>query len=152
MATVFAAPETVFAVTYAIQQAVAPVFLLTGMSSLLVVLTNRLGRITDRTRVLEKMEEADGVSYEKERKLMARRARLVHWAISLCAFAALLICLVTAALFIGVELGWDPSGVIVLLFVVAMLAMIGGLLCFLHEIGLAMGVIQMRHGEQEKAA
>ena len=36
-----------------IQLAIAPVFLLTGIGTMLVVLTNRLGRIIDRTRVLE---------------------------------------------------------------------------------------------------
>ena len=36
------------AVAHVIQLAIAPVFLLTGIASLLVVLTNRLGRIIDR--------------------------------------------------------------------------------------------------------
>ena len=36
-----------------IQLSVAPVFLLTGVGTNLMVLTNRLGRITDRSRVLE---------------------------------------------------------------------------------------------------
>src|SRR5262249_30639604 len=40
-------------VAHVIQIAVAPVFLLTGVGSLLSVLTNRLGRIIDRARGLE---------------------------------------------------------------------------------------------------
>ena len=36
----------------AIQLAVAPVFLLTGVASILSVLTSRLGRIIDRSRFL----------------------------------------------------------------------------------------------------
>ena len=36
----------------AIQMSVAPVFLLTGLGGLLVVLTNRLARIIDRARTL----------------------------------------------------------------------------------------------------
>jgi len=36
-----------------IQLSVAPVFLLSGVGTLLVVLTNRLARIVDRTRTLE---------------------------------------------------------------------------------------------------
>ena len=42
-------------VSLAIQQAVAPVFLLTGIGSILAVLTNRLGRAIDRTRRLNEM-------------------------------------------------------------------------------------------------
>ena len=40
-------------VAHAIQLAVAPVFLLSGIGAILVVMTNRLGRIIDRARVLE---------------------------------------------------------------------------------------------------
>jgi Protein of unknown function (DUF2721) len=36
------------AVAHAIQLAVAPVFLLTGIGAILAVMTNRLGRIIDR--------------------------------------------------------------------------------------------------------
>jgi Protein of unknown function (DUF2721) len=38
---------------HAIQLAVAPVFLLSGVSAMLVVLTNRLARIIDRGRLVE---------------------------------------------------------------------------------------------------
>jgi hypothetical protein len=41
------------AVAHAIQLAVAPVFLLSGIGAILAVMTNRLGRIIDRARVLE---------------------------------------------------------------------------------------------------
>jgi hypothetical protein len=39
-------------IAHAIQLAVAPVFLLTGVASILSVLTNCLGRIIDRSRFL----------------------------------------------------------------------------------------------------
>ena len=42
------------AVVHAIQLAVAAVFLLSGIGAILAVMTNRLGRIIDRARVLEK--------------------------------------------------------------------------------------------------
>jgi Protein of unknown function (DUF2721) len=37
---------------------VAPVFLLSGIDAMLVVMTNRLGRIIDRARVLEEKLDA----------------------------------------------------------------------------------------------
>ena len=40
-------------IAHVIQLAVAPVFLLTGVGTLLAVLSNRLGRAVDRSRVLE---------------------------------------------------------------------------------------------------
>ncbi|MEO0055776.1 MAG: hypothetical protein RLZZ50_1723, partial [Verrucomicrobiota bacterium] len=35
-----------------IQSAITPVILITGLGSLLLTMTNRLGRIVDRTRIL----------------------------------------------------------------------------------------------------
>lgn len=49
--------ENVTTVSQVIQLAIAPVFLLMGVSALLGVLTGRLGRVVDRFRVLnEKCE------------------------------------------------------------------------------------------------
>ena len=41
------------AIAHVIQLSVAPVFLLSGVSAMLGVLSNRLGRIIDRARMLE---------------------------------------------------------------------------------------------------
>ena len=45
------------AVAHAVQLAVAPVFLLTGIGAFVAVMTNRLGRVIDRSRVLEERLE-----------------------------------------------------------------------------------------------
>ena len=43
----------------AIRDAVTPVFLITGIGSILGVLTNRLGRAIDRYRILSEMKYHD---------------------------------------------------------------------------------------------
>jgi hypothetical protein len=53
----FAVEFSDVAVAHAIQLAIAPVFLLTGIAAILSVMTNRLGRVTDRARVLEERLE-----------------------------------------------------------------------------------------------
>ncbi|EIC28240.1 MULTISPECIES: DUF2721 domain-containing protein [Methylomicrobium] len=131
-------------VAHAIQQAVAPVFLLTGIGSILSVLAGRLGRVVDRYRLLNKMEGDALRQHHDEMRTLSQRALWNHWAISLCTVSALCICLSIAALFIGAELRADLSGTVALLFVAAMLTLIGGLLCFLREIALATGVIEVR--------
>ncbi len=73
---------------------------------------------------------------------LSRRARLIHWAISLCTACDLLVCLVVAALFIGAELQVDLSSAVAALFIGAMVALIAGLACFLREIALATSVIE----------
>jgi hypothetical protein len=131
-------------VAHVIQLAVAPVFLLTGIGAILSVLVNRLGRVVDRFRALEHLPtEATAASnaarYEMNR--LSRRARMVHWAIGLCTGSALLVCIVIATLFVGSVTGIQTPGIIATLFILAMLALVIGLLCFLREIALAKGSI-----------
>ena len=131
-------------VAHVIQQAVAPVFLLTGVGAILSVLSSRLGRIIDRYRVFDKVAESERAEYADEIATLLRRARWIHWAISLCTICALFICIVIAALFIGSEADKDPSGTIAAFFIAAMLALTTGLLCFLREIALATGSLGLQ--------
>lgn len=131
-------------VAHAIQQAVAPVFLLTGIGSLLAVLSSRLGRVVDRYRLLIELTDAEQQPFLAEMLTLSSRARWNHWAITLCTISALCICLSIASLFIGAELEVGLSGTVSLLFVAAMLALILGLLCFLKEIALTTGIIEIK--------
>lgn len=134
-------------VAHVIQLAVAPVFLLTGVGAILAVLINRLARVVDRFRTLERrlpdIEDDCLAPTQTEMLILTRRARLIHWAISLCTICALFVCVVIAALFIGSMIGVDLSATIALLFVAAMLTLIAGLLSFLREITLATGSIHV---------
>lgn len=131
-------PTDIPTVSLAIQQAVAPVFLLTGIGSILGVLTNRLGRAIDRNRRLNEMTaERMGSTHAREVLNLAKRTRWIRRAISLCTLSALCVCLSIAALFVAVQLKFDLSGAVSSLFIAAMLALIAGLLCFLREIALA---------------
>ena len=131
----------VHSVAHAIQLAVAPVFLLTGIGAMLSVMTNRLGRVIDRARVLEQKLEAsqgnDADALRAHLKTLAFRAKLIGRAINLCTTTALLVCTVIALLFVGAFLGVDPSIPVALLFIAAMVALVAGLLWFLREIFVA---------------
>jgi hypothetical protein len=131
-------------VAHVIQLAVAPVFLLTGIGAILNVITNRLARIVDRSRVLGSSDGQLKPAQKDEMALLTRRTRWVHWAVSLCTMSALLVCIVIAALFVGAVTGFDPSRTVSLLFILAMIALISGLLCLLREIFLATGNLGLR--------
>jgi hypothetical protein len=131
-------------VAHVIQQAVAPVFLLTGIGSILGVLTNRLGRAVDRFRRLVEMKDSSSEKHQSEMLTLSIRARWIHWAITLCTVSALCICLSIAALFVAAAMGIDFSNTVSTLFIAAMLTLIIGLLCFLREISLATGIIEIR--------
>lgn len=131
----------VVAIGHVIQLAVAPVFLLTGVSGLLTVLTNRLARIIDRARTLEerlaRAAEPQQPPLYAELGLLAQRGRMINRAVRLCTICALLICAVIVALFVGAFLSTDLSILIGLIFTGAMLALFLGLLTFLQEISVA---------------
>jgi hypothetical protein len=132
-------------VAHVIQLAVAPVFLLTGIGAILSVLVNRLGRVVDRFRALEKLPptstDAALTSARTEMAVLEHRARMVHWAIGFCTGSALLVCIVIGTMFVGSVTGIQTPVIIATLFIVAMLALVVGLLCFLREIALAKGSI-----------
>lgn len=131
----------VVALGHVIQLAVAPVFLLTGVSGLLGVLTNRLARIIDRARQLEERAaragEGEQERIHQELRLLSHRARLINTAVSLCTLCALLICAVIVALFVAAFLVTNVALVIGLIFTAAMLALFSGLVSFLREIYVA---------------
>src|SRR5207244_9322803 len=130
-----------------IQLAIAPVFLLTGVSSLLAVLSSRLGRTIDRARVLESLVESATEPrlsrIHEELSFLSRRARLIYRAIGLGVITALLVCGVIASLFISAFTKVDVSLAVAGLFVAAMAALILTLLLFLREVFLATRVLRI---------
>lgn len=128
-------------VAHAIQLAVAPVFLLSAIATLLNVLTNRLGRVIDRRRVLEAKIESphsSGVdALHSELATLSKRAKLIDYAITLCTTTSLLICTVIAILFLGKFLNYDINITVMVLFIIAMLSLVLALLFFLREILIA---------------
>jgi hypothetical protein len=133
-------------VTHVIQLAIAPVFLLTAVGTLLNVLVNRLGRAVDRRSVLnarlDGLEGAPRQSASAELGILERRFRLIYGAIFLAVLAALLICLLIALAFIDALIAADLSKIVAMLFVLAMLALIGSLGAFLREIFLGVNTVR----------
>jgi hypothetical protein len=133
-------------IVHVIQLAVAPVFLVSGVAALLTVFTNRLARIIDRARVLDAAGTQTPVIRE-ELDILVTRAHLMNRAIALATSSALLISTVIVSLFIGAFLTLNVGVVVGLLFVVAMLALIGGLVCFLQEVRLATRTMRLHSGQ-----
>jgi hypothetical protein len=125
-------------VTHVIQLAIAPVFLLTAICTLLNVLTNRLSRAVDRRRMLvarlPHLEETLCASAQGELGYLERRAQLIYLAIALAVAAALLVCLAIGGAFIDAMVRYDFAAAIATFFAMAMLALIGSLAAFLREI------------------
>jgi hypothetical protein len=135
------ANESAPIIQHAIQLAVAPVFLLSGVAGLLAVMAGRLARIIDRARDLEQkwaMLDEKGLSRGKvEISILEHRRSLSSWSINFCTGAAFLVCTVIVTLFfeefLGANLKWFAGAQ----FVAAMIALLAGLSTFLREVYLA---------------
>lgn len=132
-------PDGITDVAKAIQLALAPVFLLTGVAGLLNVMTGRLSRIIDRGRVLT--EETGSArrreDVEREVQSLETRRHFTSVAITACTMAALLLCVVIVAMFVEVLLGAPLRWAIAVLFSAATLVLVVGLAYFLREVHLA---------------
>ena len=124
-----------------IQLAVAPVFLLTAIGTVIAALNIRLGRAVDRRRDLEarlpSMPAEEQASARVELAVIARRIRFVYYAITAAVTSGLFVCLLIAGAFLGAFVQVSLSYTIGTMFVLAMLALIASLLLFLREIFLA---------------
>lgn len=137
-------------ISHAIQLAIAPVFLLTGIAGLLGVMATRLARVIDRARNLEQtwhtLNDSMRAAARIEFAYLERRRRVCSWSINFCTVAALLICLVIMTLFaeefFASYFRWIAGG----LFVTSMIAVICGLTCFLREVYLATHTISFDPG------
>ena len=128
-------------ISHTIQLAVAPVFLLTAISTTLGVLTTRLGRIVDRARRVEgRLHAADPAAVPTtalELTKLATRARLIHLALTFGVGSALFVCLTIAIAFTGYMLDVRLGGAMAILFIGAIACYVGALLCFLREVFMA---------------
>jgi hypothetical protein len=147
------------AIAHVIQLAIAPVFLISGVATLLSVLANRLGRIVDRARVLEAkfelLDEAKRGPTVEELKRLSRRARLVNVAITCSTVSALLTCVTIATLFTATFLPINLSKVITVQFIASMVSLFLALLTFLREILIATSGLRIsssRRGRGESPA
>ncbi|MEA3031054.1 MAG: hypothetical protein QOG13_2379 [Sphingomonadales bacterium] len=142
------AGPAVSAIAHQIQLAVAPVFLLAGIGSILNVLAGRLARVVERARQLERdfaaFDEEMRAAATAELVILDRRMTVVNLALSACTAAALFVCVLVAMLFIANLADIAFGRPVAWLFVLAMLLLILGLLLFLWEVRLAMRALRVR--------
>lgn len=141
------APVNLGDVPHAIQLALAPAFLLTGIAGLLNVMAGRLARIIDRGRRLAEgvvpSQFQDPAVLKLELVSLERRRGLASSAITACTLAALLVCTVIAALFLEVLLDLDLKWLIGACFTGATFAMVVGLAYFLREVNLSTHTVRI---------
>jgi hypothetical protein len=133
---------------HTIQLALAPVFLLTGIGSILNMLTGRLTRIVDHARRIEAnytaKDDPRHFDQVQELRLLDRRMRIVNNAIFLATASAVALCTVVAAMFLAELAGFGFARTLALVFATSLLLLIASLVMFLVEVRLAVGAIVIR--------
>jgi len=143
-------------ITHTIQLAIAPVFLLTAVGTTLSVFSTRLARIVDRARRVEaRLAGATPASLEstlQELKVLSVRASLINLALTFGTTCAIMVCLVIAVAFVGYLLGAHVGAGLAVLFILALIAYVVALLCFLREIFMAIKTLRFGLPDQAGAA
>ena len=123
----------------AIQLSVAPVFLLTAIAGVLGVISNRLARVLDGPR-----EVQGPTSDSQDLLLLRRRMGLLSRAIESVTVTGVLVSAVVAVTFISAITVIDLAAIVVPLFVLAMLALMAGLVLLLLDTRVASRMMRRR--------
>ena len=128
-------------ISHSIQLAVAPVFMLTAVASLLGALATRLARIIDRARTLEEKLEAENVAHEleihAELKRLRDRGRVVNTSMILLTLSAVCIGATVMALFLVETVSLRTNLIVPWTFLGGVIFFVLALLVFLVETLLA---------------
>lgn len=135
-------------ISRAIQLALGPVFLLTGIAGMLNVMSGRLSRIIDRGRALTEKPDViatyQPAEIRNELMMLERRRHVTSRAINMFTIAALLVCLVIVTLFLEAMLILRLKWLIGVLFILATVGLVIGLAYFLREVHLAGNNVRIR--------
>lgn len=130
-----------------IQLALGPVVLISGIGLLLLVLTNRLARIVDRTRVLRGEAHDPGAggiaAIRAELRILMQRSQLILFAVFCSVLCILFVALLVTVLFLGALAGRTLTTVPTLLFIVSLLTVTAGMLAFAWEIVLTVRALRL---------
>jgi len=136
-----------------LQLAIGPAILISGVGLILLSMTNRFGRVIDRSRQLT--NELRGASEDAREKVLAEvrvlwlRAKIIRAGIALAVLSALLAVLLIISLFMGSLLllgAAVPGG----LFVMCMVCLAGALLIFFWDINLSLKALRLEMPAEER--
>ncbi|MFA7596519.1 MAG: DUF2721 domain-containing protein [Novosphingobium sp.] len=124
-------------IAHTIQLALAPVFVLVAIGNILNLLSTRMGRVVDRSRLLiERHAETQGADHDKvvrEIRTLDRRISLIGSAIFTLVVSALTIGMVVALLFLEELLDLDLQKIAATAFIFAIALLMWALTLFVRE-------------------
>ncbi len=130
-----------------LQAAIGPVILISGVGLLLLSITNRYGRIIDRSRSLaeafRKAPDAEHGRFAPQLQVLSRRAALARMAITLATLSILLVAVLVIVLFLSGFFHLELVQLVVGLFIAGMATLIASLVFLLWEVNLSLMALKM---------
>lgn len=130
-----------------IQLALAPVFVLVAIGNIMNILSTRLGRVVDRSRVLQQMHATtSGLEHDRvvrEIRTVDRRIAMISRAILLLVLSGLTIGLCVALLFVEELFNVNLQQVAAAAFMVAIGLLMSALTLFMRETRHATAVLRI---------
>jgi len=127
--------------------AIGPVILISGVGLLLLSMTNRLGRVIYRSRLLveaiRKCEPGERPRLTSQLNILSLRARLVRAAIIFATVSVLLAGVLVIALFVAALVKLEIGIVVILLFIGCMGSLIASLVVFIGDINLSLSALKL---------
>ena len=134
-----------------IQTSVAPMILISGVGLLLLSMTNRLGRIIDKARILAKEPVAikeDQKIVDDELKVLWNRANHMRYAILRSCAACLNAAALITLMFMSAMLSLDIVVPIVTMFTLSLSCLMVSIIFFILDVNLNLTALKMEFGRQ----
>jgi hypothetical protein len=136
-----------------LQTAIGPVILISGVGLLLLTMTNRLGRVIDRARILDShlvnLSKADRAKKKAQLAILWKRALLIRLSIIMTACSALFAAILVVVLFLTAILTLEIAWLITTLFALCMLSLIGALVTFIQDINDSLAALKLELEDPE---
>jgi hypothetical protein len=117
------------------------------MGLLLLTMTNRMGRIIDRTRLyaaqLKSAAAADRGALERQLEITWQRAKIVRLALTAATASMLMSATLVLVIFLGALLHEDFGRLMLVLFATAILLLVAALVAFLRDIFVSLGALKL---------
>jgi hypothetical protein len=134
-----------------LQMAVGPVALISGVGLLILSLTNRLGRVVDRGRILaSQLQETPNIKeHHREQQLgiISHRAELLRFSIIFAVISVLLAAVLVVLLFLTASFDFEAAWAAVSVFLCSLTALVVSLIYFLLELNQALVAFRLDIGK-----
>ena len=125
-----------------LQLSIGPVILISGIGLIILSLTNRFGRIVDRTRQLS-VEHRSSSSTDQERillelKILTLRAKVIRSSNFLAVLSVLLVSFIIIGLFGSALYHFTMTYILIILFISSIISLIVSLFLFIYDLDLSL--------------